>query len=247
MYTLISFFSRVKPDFRRRFLVFLFFAVLSPLAAQTNLLSKGEQLFLENRMEEALPVLETAVLQNPQNERIYLYLGTIYEQLGNYEKAVNILQKGTLVAQVYLDLMYFNIGNNLFKQEKLVLAEEMYTRSLNENPQASDVYLNRANTRVRLASYPGAVEDYRVFLTMRPDTGQRENIEKIIELLTGEIDAELARLRDEEERRAAEEARQKALLNEVLNSLQKAVDETKNLSVETEGIEEVEQESDIVD
>ena len=69
----------------------------------------------------------------------------------------------------------------------------------------------------------------------------------VLSVLTAEIDAELARLREEEERKAAEAARQKALLDEVLSSLQKAVEETKSLSVETEGIEEVQEESDIVD
>jgi tetratricopeptide (TPR) repeat protein len=245
-YRVISFVSHVKQEIAV-FVVACMFCVVGTVGAQSNPLEKGEQLFLENRLEEALPLLETASIQNPRNERVYIYLGTIYERLGQFEKAVTILQRGTLVAERYLDLMYFNIGNNLFKQNKLVLAEEMYTKASSTNPQLADVYLNRANTRVKMGTYPGAVEDYRVYLNLRPETEQRENIEKILALLTAEIDAELARLREEEERKAAEAARQKALLDEVLSSLQKAVEDTKSLSVETEGIEEVQEESDIVD
>jgi len=214
---------------------------------QDDLLEKGEQLYLENRFEEALTVLESAVVQHPQNERVYVYLGTVYEELGMYEKAISILQKGTLVAELYADLMYFNIGNNLFKQQKAALADEMYGRAIAKNPTFAAAYLNRANNRVQLGEHASAVDDYKVYLNLKPSTGQRENIEKMIALLSAQIDAELERIRQEEEERLAEEARQRALLNEVLNSLKKASEETKNLGVETEGIEEVETETDIVE
>ena len=234
-------------------LVFFLFS-LAPTVAQSGFLSKGEQLFLENRLEEALPLLETAMFQNPEDERTYLYLGTIYEQLGQFEKAVNVLQRGTQVAEIYLDLMYFNIANNLFRQGKLVLADEMYTRSLRTNPQLAEVYLNRANIRVELGEYRGAVEDYSIYLNLRPTAGQRENIKRILALLTQEIETELAIARAEKEREEAEEtrlraeeARLKALLSEVLRSLQKAVEDTKSLSAQSENIETAQEESDIVD
>lgn len=216
-------------------------------AGQADLLEKGEQLYLENRFEEALPVLESAVVQHPQNERLYLYLGTVYEQMGMYEKAVSILQKGTIVADRYLDLMYFNIANNLFRQGKTALADEMYSRCITDNPRFAEAYLNRANNRVEFEDFSGAVDDYNVYLNLKPASQQRENIEKMIGLLTSRIEADIARTRQEEERRLAEEARQRALLDEVLQSLKKASEETRNLGVETEGIEEVETETDIVD
>lgn len=214
---------------------------------QTDLLEKGEQLYLENRFQEALPVLESAMVQHPQNERIYLYLGTVYEELGMYEKAISVLQRGAIVAEVYSDLMYFNIGNNLFKQEKNALADEMYSRAIEINPRFAEAYLNRANNRVKYGEHAAAIDDYTVYLNLKPDNRQRESIEKMIALLSAQIEAELERLREEEEKRLAEEAKQRELLNEVLNSLQKASKETKNLGVETEEIEEVETETDIVE
>ncbi|MBN1686584.1 MAG: tetratricopeptide repeat protein [Spirochaetales bacterium] len=228
-------------------LAFLLIFCAGNAAGQADLLEKGEQLYLENRFEEALPVLESAVVQHPQNERLYLYLGTVYEHMGMYEKAVSILQKGTIVADLYLDLMYFNIANNLFRQRKTALADEMYSRCITDNPRFAEAYLNRANNRVEFEDFSGAVDDYNVYLNLKPASQQRENIEKMIGLLTSRIEADIARTRQEEERRLAEEARQRALLDEVLQSLKKASEETKNLGVETEGIEEVETETDIVD
>lgn len=220
---------------------------VSTVIADSDLLSKGEQLYLENRFAEAMTVLESAVVQNPQNERVYLYLGTIYEKLDMYEDAISILQKGTLVADLYLDLMYFNIANNLFKQQKTALAEEMYSRSIESNPKLAEAYLNRANNRVQLSDFDLAVGDYRVYLNLKPTTPQRDKIEQMIGLLTAHIENERQRIAEERERQVAEEAKQRALLDEVLNSLRKASEGTKNLGIESEGIEEVETETDIVD
>lgn len=212
-----------------------------------TLVEQGEELFLQNRMEEARPVLESALRLYPTNEKLYLYLGTIYELFEEYEQGVKTLQRGTLYAKDYLDVMYFNIGNFLFKQNKKMLAEEMYSKALEENLHLADAYLNRANARVSLEKYEDAVEDYIVYLDLRPTTEQRGNIEKVIEILNGIIEERLAEIRAEEDRRAAEEARQKSLLDDVLNSLERASEGTKSISAETEGIETTEEESDIVD
>ncbi len=123
----------------------------------------------------------------------------------------------------------------------------MYSRSISSNPKLAEAYLNRANNRVQLEKYDSAVGDYRVYLNLKPATEQRENIEKMIALLTDQIDAEFLRINEERERQVAEEAKQRALLDEVLSSLSKASEGTKNLGIESEGIEDIETETDIVD
>jgi tetratricopeptide (TPR) repeat protein len=222
-------------------------AIFAQQSGEPSLIEQGEKLFLENKMEEAKPVLESAVRLYPTYEKLYLYLGTVYEILGEYEQGVTMLQRGTLYAKEYLDVMYFNIGNFLFKQEKKMLAEEMYSKALEENIHLSDVYLNRANTRVSLEKYSDALEDYSVYLNLRPTTDQRGNIEKVMEILNRMVEEELSELRAEEDRMKAEEARQQALLNDVLNSLERASEGTKNISAESEGIEQTDEESDIVE
>ena len=229
------------------FAFFMLLTMVSPAFSQATLLDQGEELFLNNQMDEALPVLKTALLQEPTNEKIYLYLGTIYEQMGDYEQAVSVLQRGLQYANLHKDFMYFNIANNLFNQGKFILAEEIYSRAVDANPDLTNAYLNRANTRIKTGSHMGAVDDYTLYLSLRPTTPQRENIEKILAILTAKIEAEMAQIRQEEEQRKAEEEKQQSLLNEVLSSLQNASGDTKSLSVETEGIEEVKEESDIVD
>jgi tetratricopeptide (TPR) repeat protein len=201
-------------------------------------LQQGEQLFLENKPKEALPFLERALFENPQDEKIYLYLGVIYEQIGDAEKSIQILKRGLNVSQVYKDLFYYNLGNNHFRRQEFTVAEQMYSNALQINGALDVAYLNRANSRLELEEYQDARQDYIDYLRLDPDTPQRANIEKIIALLGQAIE-------DAERKRQEELARQQALLNEVLDTLKNASEDTRNLSAGSEEIQEEYEEIDI--
>jgi tetratricopeptide (TPR) repeat protein len=215
-------------------------ATLVALLLHLSALQDGEKLFLQNRPKEAQPLLEQALYENPDDERLYLYLGIVYQQLGNPDKSIQVMRRGLAVAKGVRDLLYFNIGNNLFGQKEYTMAEQMYTNALESNRTLAAAYLNRANARLDLQNYPAARDDYVEYLRLDPATPQREPIEKLIALLGGLLD-EQARLKQEEL------ARQQALLNEVLNSLQNASEDTRNLSAGSENIEEQYDEVDIED
>jgi tetratricopeptide (TPR) repeat protein len=203
-------------------------------------LQQGEKLFLENKPREALPHLEKALYENPQEEKIYLYLGIVYEQLNDTEKSIQILKRGLNVSQGYKDLFYYNLGNNHFRMQEFTVAAQMYSNALKINGALEVAYLNRANARLELEEFQDARQDYIDYLRLDPDTPQRENIEKLIALL--------AQIMEEAERARLEEMeRQKALLNEVLDTLKNASEDTRNLSAGTEEIQEEYEEIDIED
>ena len=151
-----------------------------------------------------------------------------------------MFKRGLNVADRHLDLFYFNLGNNHFRRREYALAEQMYNNALEANGRLAEAYLNRANARLELETYPTAREDYITYLRVDPMSPQRPNIEKLIALL-GDILAQQERLQQEEL------ARQKALLDEVLNSLRTASEDTRNLSAGSEGIQEEYDEIDIAD
>jgi tetratricopeptide (TPR) repeat protein len=215
-------------------------ATIAALLLNLSALQDGEKLFLQNRPQEALPLLEQALYENPDNERLYLYLGIVYEQLASIDKSIQVMRRGLSVARGVKDLLYFNLGNNLFRQKEYTMAEQMYSNALEVNRTLEDAYLNRANARLELESYASAREDYIEYLRLAPATPQREAIEKLIALLGGVL-GEQERLKQEDL------ARQKALLNEVLNSLQNASEDTRNLSAGSEDIQEQYEEVDIED
>ena len=197
-----------------------------PAFSASTFLEKGEALFIQNQPREAEPLLESALTDDPSNEKIYLYLGIIYQQLGNLDKAIDVLKRGLSISTTYKDLLYYNMGNDMFARKDYALAEQMYTEALGVNKSLAEGYLNRANARMQLQSYDGAVDDYTIFLQLQPQDPQRPQIEKLIALLRQVKDA---KLKQQEE----QAARQKALMNDVLNSLNNAGDDTKNLSVES--------------
>jgi len=206
----------------------------------SSYLSQGEKYFLENQPRKALPLFEAALNEEPQNEKIYLYLGIVYEQLNDLDKSTKILRRGLNVATSLKDVLYFNIGNNLFKQKQFALAEDMYTQAIGINKQIPEAYLNRANSRIELKNYKGSITDYTVYIQLKPENSQRAQIEKLINILNGLIAAA-------KQKKKEELAKQKALMNDVLNSLKNASEDTKNLSAGSESIKENYEDIDIQD
>ncbi len=203
----------------------LLMAALSAFGASV-FFEQGEALFVQNKPRDAQPLLESALNDDPSNEKVYLYLGIIYQQLGDPQKAIDILKRGLNVATSFKDLLYYNMGNDFFSRKDYALAEESYNSALATNHSLAEAYLNRANARLQQQKYPDALADYTLYLQMKPQDPQRPNIEKVMALIRGVQD-------DLEKARQAELAKQQALMNDVLNSLNNAGEDTKNLSVES--------------
>jgi tetratricopeptide (TPR) repeat protein len=199
---------------------------------------KGEAAFVANRPQEARPLLEGALAEDPSNQAVYLYLGIVYQQVGDPEKAIAVLRRGLAVPGARKDLLYYNMGNNFFGRKEYTAAEEMYSSALSANTGFAEASLNRANTRLALKSFEGAIADYTLFLQLRPADPQRPKIEEVIRRLRASL--------DEQARLAAEEAaRQAALMNEVLNALNNAG--AQNITVESIQVRQDPQDVDIKD
>ncbi len=211
---------------KRIALVLALIVVGSGAFGSSEFFDKGEALYVQNKPQDARPLLESALNDDPSNEKTYLYLGIIYQQLGDAQKSIDILKQGLPVASAYKDLFYFNMGNDFFSRKEFTFAEDMYSNALAANKGLSDGYLNRANSRLQLGNFDGALADYTLFLQLSPQDPQRPNIEKVMALLRKAQD-------DKEKARLAEVAKQQALMNDVQNSLKNAGDATKNLSVES--------------
>lgn len=194
-----------------------FVPALFAQAGGQSFFQKGEELFMQDKPREAAAVLENALKQEPRNEKIYLYLGICYEQMGSRDRAIAIMEKGLDVAVLHRDLLCFNIANNYAGGENREKAFEMYSKAIEENGSLSDAYLNRANTAVQLDKIEEALSDYRFYLVMEPDAAQRPKIEQMIQILEGIQAARIAeaqRLKAEEEERLRVEAEQQRLAEE---------------------------------
>jgi len=246
-------------------LLFLF-SIIPALEAQTSF-ARGEELFMQNKPQEALQYLEAAVSEDPAHVQAFLYLGIVYLQLNRVDDSIaaylKILPKGgTETATIA-----FNLGNAYFMKGAYDSANQYYTRAIEEDPSHASAYLNRANTFVRTGELRSAIQDYEQYLSLDPASAKREQVVKLIAFIREEFAAderrrimaeeaakaaELARIRAEESAKAeaelarvraeaaakAEAERKRQLLQQVTESLQAAAEDSKGLSAGTEDVQD---------
>ena len=99
---------------------------------------KGEQLFVQNKPQDAQPLLESALSDDPANEKTYLYLGIIYQQLGDPQKAIDILKQGIEVSTAYKDLFSTTWATTSISRKDYASAEQMYTSALAANKDLAE-------------------------------------------------------------------------------------------------------------
>jgi len=191
---------------------------------------RGIKLFMENKPQEAVAVLELASKEPATEEKLFLYLGIAYQQLGKWDEAIASFRKGLAKASTYKHQFLFNIANSFYAQGRNAFALEYYDQALSERSDYAQAYLNRANAKMRLGDHGGAVADYSLYLSLEPGSAQAAEIRRLIELL-GAKAAEADRLKAAAEARQLAEAQAKqAMLDEVTRSLLEAAEATTNLS-----------------
>lgn len=191
---------------------------------------QGQKLFMENRPQEAVAVLEMAAKETGADEKTHLYLGIAYQQLGRWDDAVTAFRRGLSSAVLYRHLFLFNIANSFYAQGRNAFAIEYYDQAIAAKGDYAAAFLNRANARMRLSDYAGAIGDYSLYLSMDPGSGQAAEIRRLLDLLGAKAaEAELLKAQAEAQR-LAEEAAKQALLDAVAQSLLQAAEETTSLS-----------------
>ena len=198
------------------FAVFCANVVLAQDSASKKSVSQGMKLFEQGKAAEAIAPLEAAVNSGSATPAEYNYLGLSYYQIGNYAKSVEAFKKGLSASGTNKKLLYFNMGNSYFSMGEFQSALESFSMATVADPGYAEPFLNKANTEIKLDMLSEAASDYKRYLVLRPESGQRPQIERIISLIETEISAraeaaalaeqEAARIKAEEERLATERA-----------------------------------------
>jgi tetratricopeptide (TPR) repeat protein len=199
--------------------------------------SRGEELFMQNKPQEAAIYLENAVAANPTDAKAFLYLGIVYEQLDRPDEAIAAYRRilpgaGNLTAHVA-----GNLGNVYFRKGNAGEAESFYTQALDADRAYASAYLGRANVRIKSGSLKTALGDYERYLLLEPRSPKRERVEQLVMLLRTEIAEEERRKILAEELARAEAERKQRLLDEVSASLQSAAGASQGLSTGAEDVE----------
>lgn len=211
-------------DMKKTFFAVLFwlFAALWCFGQDDDAFSRGKDLFMRNKPQEAAACFENVVAGESAPVQAFMYLGMVYEQLDRPDEAIEIYQRvldqaGDLRANVAN-----NIGNVYFDKGSIDEAETWYTRAIEEDQGFPAAYLGRANVRLKKGDLQAAVGDYEQYLRLDTRAPQRADIER----LTAYIRAEFA-----------EAERKQRLKDEVSASLHSAADASQGLSSGAEDVE----------
>jgi len=222
------------------FLVVLFGALrnvpLHAQDAQTNF-TKAEDTFLRNKPQEAIPMLEAVLAEDPASVKAAMYLGIAYQQVKRWDDAISLYKKLLNRAGVDVAQVAYNLGNVYFAKGSAAFAEEYYTLAIQKNDTYSSAYLNRANSRIKVGNLKAAVQDYTTYLSLEPSSPKRPQIEQMLALIQAQFAAEEQKKLEAEAAAKAEEERRRRLLEEVSASLQAASEETKGLQASTEQVQ----------
>ncbi len=201
---------------------------------------------MENKPEKAIIWLELALGEDTVNKNIYNYLGIAYEQIGQNQKAIDIYNQGLDYAGDLKSQFLTNIANNMGILGNYDSAIKYYSQAMVYG-YYGDALRNRAGEYLRKQLYDEALKDYKQYISIEENPYQGEEIKRLINLLEHKLDQVAMQKIEDERKRLEEEARQRDLLNQVLNSLSSAGDGTTNLSAGTEDVEDYNDDFDIVD
>jgi tetratricopeptide (TPR) repeat protein len=203
----------------------------------TDFAERGTRLFMENKPQEAIPVLEMAVRETGVDEKLHLYLGVAYQQQERWDDAIAAFRRGLAVAVQYRHLFLFNIANSFFSQGRNAFALESFDQTIAARTDYAPAYLNRANARMKAGNHTGAVDDYLLYLSLEPSSSQASEIRRLVDLLGQKARAEEIRQAELAARQLAEEQARQALLDAVARSLRETAESTTNLSAGSGGVQ----------
>ena len=215
--------------------------------------------FVNNNPREAAVLFQASLTAGNNDPDVFMYLAYCYEQLGLYEQGIAVLEQGLAFSRDKRYLFYFNLGNLYVHTRDPASAVEQYDLAIGSRPDYAEAYLNRANTRLREWELASALADYQQFIQIAPGHFLVPDIKRMIQAIMDEMQAEESRIREEqrlveieierqrletleaEQRAKEEEARRKALLDDILGNLGEAGDDARTLGAGTEDISDEEE------
>ena len=131
----------------------------------------GEHLYEQGRVDEALIHLEHALSLEPREEDlpyIYSYAGSCLRDLGQYQTAVVMLEKGLGYDEERPDLHNI-LGVCFFKLDQFDKAVVHFQRAVELNPVSAIDYANLALNQAKIGLVDEAISNYQIALSQNPE------------------------------------------------------------------------------
>lgn len=171
----------------RRACVFIVALYLIFVNLYADNFTDGQHYFKINEPERAIVSFQAAMTETIVNPNVYNYLALALAQVGRYDEAFIIFEKGIKANGTDKQTLCFNAGNLAFLQGEYKKAREYFSACISENESFKEAYLNRANACLKEDYYEEALKDYKMYLTLAQDNDNKESVEALVALLESTI------------------------------------------------------------
>ena len=155
--------------------------------------------FMDQQYEKAIEHFQRTTELLPTEAAAFINMGAVYNRMGDYKNAVNVLQKGIQKDGRSSD-GYYNLGIAQRKLGQHRMAITAYRECLRLAPNMPEAHQNLANVYMDLANHNKAIEHYKEALRLKPGFDRAERgLQKAKEAVEAEMEEEspFGRLVDE--------------------------------------------------
>ncbi len=121
-----------------------------------------------------LTLWSKTVIVSPESARAHHGLGNAYEEMDEYEKAIQEYQTALRLKPYFVEAHY-NLGNAYAKQGRLNEAIQEYQIALRLNPEYANAHNNLGNVYSDQGQLDKAMQEYRIALKLNPNDGEAYN------------------------------------------------------------------------
>ncbi|MGD0792577.1 MAG: rhomboid family intramembrane serine protease [Terriglobales bacterium] len=128
----------------------------------------GQRLLTENKTDQAIKELQTAVRQRPgyvpahyELARAYWVKGDFASAEGEFKRVIELKPKD--------ERAYFYLGMTYLEEKRPQPAREIFVQQLRVNPNSADAHFGLAEVSSTEQKYPEAIEEYKLTAKLDPD------------------------------------------------------------------------------
>jgi len=139
--------------------------------------------FLSDDYENAIIHFNRMTQLNPRQGKSLINLGAVYNRMGEYRKAIDVLRRG-IPREKNNGQGFYNLGLAYRRLGQSAMAISAYREAIRIDPEMAEAHLNLANVYTDIKNFQQAITHYKQALEVRPGFDRaRRGLEQVQQAL----------------------------------------------------------------